>query len=74
MKNSTFDLYEIVTEKILADIEKNEKLTWVKPWKCNNGGCFPMNGKSKKPYNGINFSTAIFMVLLEFQQISRIIF
>jgi antirestriction protein ArdC len=55
MKNSTFDLYEIVTEKILADIEKNEKLTWVKPWKCNNGGCFPMNGKSKKPYNGINF-------------------
>jgi antirestriction protein ArdC len=55
MKNSTFDLYEVVTEKILNDIEQSGKLSWVKPWKCNNGGCYPMNGKSKKPYNGINF-------------------
>lgn len=55
MKNSNFDLYEVVTEKILNDIEKSGKLSWVKPWKCNNGGCYPMNGKTKKPYNGINF-------------------
>lgn len=55
MKNSNFDLYEVVTEKILNDIEQSGKLSWVKPWKCNNGGCYPMNGKSKKPYNGINF-------------------
>jgi antirestriction protein ArdC len=54
MKNANFDLYEIVTEKILADIEKTDKLTWVKSWK-TNGGANPMNGKSKKAYNGINF-------------------
>lgn len=54
MKNANFDLYEIVTNKILEDIEKTDKLTWVKSWK-TNGGAYPMNGKSKKPYNGINF-------------------
>ena len=54
MKNANFDLYEIVTNKILEDIEKTEKLTWVKSWK-TNGGAIPMNGKSKKQYNGINF-------------------
>jgi antirestriction protein ArdC len=54
MKNANFDLYEIVTNKILEDIEKTDKLTWVKSWKTNGGG-YPMNGKSKKPYNGINF-------------------
>jgi len=54
MKNANFDLYEIVTNKILEDIEKTEKLTWVKSWKTNSGA-IPMNGKSKKQYNGINF-------------------
>jgi|SRR5579863_247972 len=56
MKKSAipFDLYEVVTSKILAQIEATGKLTWVKPWNNKNGN-IPMNGKTKRPYDGVNF-------------------
>ena len=56
MKNTNFDLYEVVTNKILDEIEKTGKLNWVKEWKTKQGtNAFPMNGISKKRYEGINF-------------------
>lgn len=54
MKNSNFDLYQVITDKILEEIEKTGKLNWVKEWKTRKAGN-PMNGISKKPYEGINF-------------------
>ena len=49
------DIYETVTNKIIADLEQGE-LTWRKPWSASN-----MDGKITKPlrhngmpYNGIN--------------------
>lgn len=49
------DIYERVTAKIIADLEKGE-LTWLKPWSAGN-----MDGRIVKPlrhtgqpYNGIN--------------------
>jgi antirestriction protein ArdC len=53
-ENKSFDIYEVITEKLLNAIETNNKLTWVKPWDCVSGSC-PMNGKTKRPYDGINF-------------------
>ena len=56
MKNSNFDLYQVITDKILDEIEKTGKLNWVKEWKTKRGtNVFPMNGISKKRYEGINF-------------------
>lgn len=43
-------VYEIVTEKILEQLEKGT-VPWHKPWA---GGGLPMNLKSKKAYRGIN--------------------
>ncbi|MEL6521057.1 MAG: zincin-like metallopeptidase domain-containing protein [Pseudomonadota bacterium] len=49
------DIYQKVTDKIIADLEKGE-LTWLKPWSAGN-----MEGRITKPlrhngqpYNGIN--------------------
>lgn len=56
MKNSNFDLYQVITDKILEEIEKTGKLNWVKEWKTKRGSnVFPMNGITKKRYEGINF-------------------
>ena len=48
------DLYQEVTDKIVASLEAGV-VPWVKPWKCNarNGG-MPYNAISGKPYRGIN--------------------
>ena len=49
------DIYQKVTDKIIADLEKGQ-LTWLKPWSTGN-----MDGRIMKPlrhngmpYNGIN--------------------
>lgn len=49
------DVYQKVTDKIIADLEKGE-LSWLKPWNAGN-----LEGKITKPlrhngmpYNGIN--------------------
>jgi antirestriction protein ArdC len=56
MKNTNFDLYQVITDKILDEIEKTGKLNWVKEWKTKRGtNVFPMNGITKKRYEGINF-------------------
>lgn len=53
---SPFDVYQMVTDKILKQIEETGKLTWVKPWKVGAGQSnFPMNGKTKRRYDGVNF-------------------
>lgn len=44
------NVYEIVTEEILARLEKGE-IPWIKPW---TGGGYPKNLVSKKEYRGIN--------------------
>ena len=43
-------VYDIVTERILAELEKGE-VPWRKPWRTLP----PANLVSKKPYRGINF-------------------
>lgn len=53
MKTEKFDIYKMITDKILSDIQNNGKLTWVKEWKTKRG-LLPMNAISKKPYEGIN--------------------
>lgn len=50
-----FDVYQMVTDKILKQIEESGKLSWVKPWKCAGSGNFPMNGRTKRRYEGVNF-------------------
>jgi antirestriction protein ArdC len=52
------DVYQKVTDKIIADLEKGE-LTWLKPWSASN-----MDGRITKPlrhngqtYSGINVLT-----------------
>lgn len=53
MKNEKFDIYKMISDKILADIQTNGKLTWVKEWKTRRGQ-LPKNGVTKRPYEGIN--------------------
>ena len=45
-------VYEIVTNKIISIIEKDNILPWRKPW--NAGTFLPTNGASMKHYSGIN--------------------
>ena len=47
------DIYEIVTEQIIAQLEAGT-VPWRKPWKAENGGN-PANFISRKPYRGINW-------------------
>lgn len=52
----SFDVYQMVSDKILKQIEESGKLTWVKPWSTKGGQTnFPMNGKTKRRYDGVNF-------------------
>lgn len=46
------DLYQIVTDKILASLEQGVA-PWVKPWSDTSGG-MPFNAISGKAYRGIN--------------------
>jgi antirestriction protein ArdC len=50
----TSDLYESVTKRIVADLEKGVA-PWVKPWKGGNGGgIMPINAATRRYYTGIN--------------------
>lgn len=46
-----FDLYQTVTDKIIAAIEENGTLPWVRPWATFGG---PRNGMTNRPYSGVN--------------------
>lgn len=48
------DLYQEVTDKIVAELEKGAA-PWVKPWASNGTGGPPRNGVTGRPYSGINF-------------------
>jgi antirestriction protein ArdC len=47
-----FDLYEVVTQKIIDRLEAGV-IPWQKPWR--NSGGMPRNLVTNRPYNGINF-------------------
>jgi len=47
-----FDIYEVVTQKIIDRLEAGV-IPWQKPWR--NSGGMPRNLVSGRPYNGINF-------------------
>ena len=47
---SSTKLYEIITQKVIASLEKGV-IPWVKPWK---GASLPMNFKTGYKYKGIN--------------------
>jgi antirestriction protein ArdC len=42
----------MIADKVIAAIERNEKLPWMKPW---SGGGLARNGKTQRPYTGVNF-------------------
>lgn len=46
-----FDIYQVVTDKIVASLEKGV-VPWQRPWE--RGLSEPINAISKKPYNGVN--------------------
>lgn len=45
------DVYEIITDRIIEILEKDQVVPWKKPWRSTEG---PRNLISKKPYRGIN--------------------
>lgn len=49
----SFDIYQAVTDKIIALLEKGVA-PWRKPWSTGNAGA-PRNLVSDKPYSGINY-------------------
>ena len=51
MGNKRGSVYEVITERIIAMLEKGT-VPWQKPWKVSTG--LPRNLVSKKPYRGIN--------------------
>jgi antirestriction protein ArdC len=48
------NVYEIVTERIVDYIEKNQVLPWTKPWACVGNENASQNFKSKHAYSGVN--------------------
>jgi antirestriction protein ArdC len=46
-------LYESVTAKIVAELEKGT-VPWTRPWKGGNGGIMPINAATHTGYSGIN--------------------
>lgn len=48
-----FDVYSMVTDRMLDAIEKNQCLPWVKPWS-ELRGHQQCNGVTGKPYRGVN--------------------
>lgn len=58
MTNGKFDIYEVITNKIIQSLEAG-KLPWLKPWdaihcKTATRGELPYNGFSGRNYNGMN--------------------
>jgi antirestriction protein ArdC len=49
------ELYQHVTNSIIADLEKGVA-TWVRPWKDGNpgGGILPFNASTNRTYSGVN--------------------
>jgi len=63
-RKTNAEMYELITEKLVAQIEKSGKLPWQKPWKTSmttlrSGRVVnpnePINYVSKRNYRGINF-------------------
>ena len=63
-RKTNAEMYELITEKLVSQIEKSGKLPWQKPWKTakttlRSGRVInpnePINYVSKRNYNGINF-------------------
>jgi len=46
-----FDLYQTITDNIVAAIEEGGTLPWVRPWTSAGG---PRNGATGRAYNGVN--------------------
>ena len=44
-------IYDIITNRIVEEIERNNVLPWEKEWGCNS---IPVNTVSQKPYRGVN--------------------
>ncbi len=53
MRIEKVDVYQIVTDKIIAQLEQGV-VPWRKAWKCGNGGN-PANYATRKTYRGINW-------------------
>jgi antirestriction protein ArdC len=59
MKNDKFDIYEVITNKIIAQLEGGN-IPWLKPWnnspdaKSTTRANLPFNGFSGRNYNGMN--------------------
>jgi antirestriction protein ArdC len=52
---SVQQLYERVTNQIIADMEKGDLPVWLQPWKSGKrGGIISINAVTKKSYNGLN--------------------
>ena len=58
MKKKKIDLYQQLTDKIVAKLEQGE-IPWKKPWKSVQFG-YPQNFISKKVYRGCNFFLTMF--------------
>lgn len=52
------DVYQEVTDKIVAALERGGVPPWVRPWTARDaasgGGVMPINGSTLKPYRGVN--------------------
>ena len=46
------DLYQTVTDKIVAALEAGTA-PWIRPWSTGDSG-LPVNGSTQRPYQGIN--------------------
>ncbi len=53
-KRNTTDLYQVITDQVIAALESGVK-PWVCPWETSNGGSgLPVNFDTRKAYSGIN--------------------
>ncbi len=49
---STHDLYQSITDKIIAELEKGT-VPWIRPW-TGESDPIPRNALTQRPYRGIN--------------------